>query len=85
MTSICLHSNWTLEGVKDRYTKYKKTGDQFVGRAVTGLPILKKSSQFPLLTFLFHHVKIIARRKEKSPSLKIVVAVHGGCLQIFVI
>ena len=29
-------------GVKDRYIKYEKAGDQFVGRAVSGLPILKK-------------------------------------------
>ena len=42
MSSICLHKNWTLIGVKDRYIKYKKSGDQFVGRSVTGLPILEK-------------------------------------------
>ena len=64
MESVCLRANFTLGRVKDRYIKYEKAGDQFVGRAVTGLPILKKSSQCPLLTFLFHHVKMIARRKE---------------------
>ena len=42
MELICLRANWTLGGVKDRYIKYKKSGDQFVGRAVSGLPILKK-------------------------------------------
>ena len=42
MASICLRANWTLRGVKDRYIKYKKSGDEFVGRAVTALPILKK-------------------------------------------
>ena len=64
MASICLHTNWTLGGVKDRYIKYKKTGDQFVGRDLTGLPILKNSLQCPLLTFLFHHVKMISRREK---------------------
>ena len=40
--SVCLRKNWTLGGVKDRYIKYKKLGDLVVGRAATGLPILKK-------------------------------------------
>ena len=42
MASVFLHANWTLERVKDRYIKLKKTGYQFVGSAVIGLPILKK-------------------------------------------
>ena len=42
MDQICLRTNWTLGGVKDRYIKYKKAGDQFFGMSVTGLPILEK-------------------------------------------
>ena len=42
MVSICLISNWTLGGVQDRYIKYEGAGDQFVGKAVSGIPILKK-------------------------------------------
>ena len=68
MASIFLHGNCTLRGVKYRYIKYKKTGDHFVGRVVTGLPILKNSSQCPLLTPLFHHFKIIARRLKNRSS-----------------
>ena len=41
MASICLCTNWTLGGVKDRYIKYEKSGDNVFGAAVTGLPILK--------------------------------------------
>ena len=59
MALICLRVNWTLGGVKDRYIKYMKSGYQFVGRSVSGLPILKKSSQCPLLTLIFLYVKII--------------------------
>ena len=42
IASICFHTNWLIERLKDRYIKYKKACDQFVGRAVSGLPILKK-------------------------------------------
>ena len=47
MASICLHTNWKLGGVKYRYIKYMKTGDQFVGSDVNGLPIFKKQSAMP--------------------------------------
>ena len=39
---IWLHATWKFARVKDRYIKYEKTGYQFVGRAVTGLPMIKK-------------------------------------------
>ena len=67
MALICLRVNWALGGVKDIYIKYMKSGYQFVGRSVSGLPILKKSSQCPLLTLIFIHVKIITRRKKTFP------------------
>ena len=65
MASICLCANWTLGVVKDIYIKYEKAGDQFVGRSVTGLPILKNGLQFPLLALIFRHVKIFARKEKK--------------------
>ena len=42
MASICLRACWTLGGVNDRYIKYEKAGDQYVGRVVSGLPVLGK-------------------------------------------
>ena len=57
MASICLHANWELWEVKNRYIKYRKARYQCVGRAVTGLPILKNSSQCPFLTLIFRNVK----------------------------
>ena len=66
--SIFLRKNWTLGGVKDRYIKYDKARDQFVGRSISGLPILKNISQCPLLTLIFCHVKMITIRKEKNSS-----------------
>ena len=42
MASIWLHANCTRRWVKFGYIKCEKSGDQFVGGAVTGLPILKK-------------------------------------------
>ena len=68
VASTFLRTNWTSGGVKERYIKYKKSGDQFIGRAVTGLPILKEDLQFTLLILIFCHAKMIARRKENSPS-----------------
>ena len=66
MDPICLHENWTLEGVIDRYIKYDKIRDHFFGRSVSGLPILKNSLQCPLITLIYRHVKIISRSKENS-------------------
>ena len=40
MASICIRLCWTLGGVKDKYIKYERSGDQVVGRTVCGLPIL---------------------------------------------
>ena len=40
--SIFLCKNWTLGEIKDRYIIYENSGDQFVGRAVTGLPNFEK-------------------------------------------
>ena len=39
---IGLGENWTTGGVKDRYIKYKRAGDQFLGMYGSGLPILLK-------------------------------------------
>ena len=42
VASLYLKENWTLWGVKDRYIKYEGAGDQFFGRDVSEIPILKK-------------------------------------------
>lgn len=40
--SLCLRVGWTMGGVKERYLKHEKAGDQYVGRCATGLDQLKK-------------------------------------------
>ena len=42
MASICLRAGWSTIPIKDQYTHYKKVGDQFVGRSVTGISSLSK-------------------------------------------
>jgi hypothetical protein len=36
IASICIRTNWSMPGVMNRYIKYKKAGDQYVGRCVSG-------------------------------------------------
>ena len=42
MSSIFLRACWIMGNVKDRYTHYKKAGDQCFGRSVTGISSLCK-------------------------------------------
>ena len=42
MASICLRAGWSMGNVKDRYIHYEKAGDQYCGRAVTGISSLTK-------------------------------------------
>ena len=42
MTSICLRTDWSIGPIKYWYIHYKKAGDQFVGRSVTGISSLRK-------------------------------------------
>ena len=45
--AICLRAGWTLGNVQDRYIKYERAGDMYVGRMVSGLPV--GSSKFRIL------------------------------------
>ena len=56
MASICLRANWSLGGVQSRYIKYEKAGDQYVGRTVCGLPIMKKEFAICQPFFDFSHL-----------------------------
>ena len=40
MASICLRACWSMGLVKERYLHYEKAGDQFLGRAVSGLNMM---------------------------------------------
>ena len=42
LSLICLWACWSMGNVKDRYTHYKKAGDQCFGRSVTGISYLCK-------------------------------------------
>ncbi|ETL79786.1 hypothetical protein L917_19651 [Phytophthora nicotianae] len=39
--AVHLRAGWALGGVQDRYLRHDSAGDMFVGRTVSGLPILK--------------------------------------------
>ena len=53
MSYICMQENWTIGGVKYIYIKYEKTGNQFVGRIVSELPIPTKTFSIPPAYFDF--------------------------------
>ena len=37
IVSVCLRAGWSLGRVKERYLKYENTGDELVGRTLTGI------------------------------------------------
>ncbi|KAL7564231.1 hypothetical protein ACA910_012259 [Epithemia clementina (nom. ined.)] len=41
VAAICIRTGWTLGNVKDIYMRYLSAGDQFVGRCLALLPLLK--------------------------------------------
>ena len=41
--AICLRAGWSLPGVQDAYIRCEAAGDQFVGRASSGLPVLNEN------------------------------------------
>ena len=51
MSLICLRECWSMGNVKDRYIHYKKAGDQFCGRSVTGISSLCKEFAVSLAYF----------------------------------
>jgi hypothetical protein len=51
IASVCNRCGWKLPGVLDRYMKYEKAGDMFVGRTASGLPI--NNENFALLPYHF--------------------------------
>eukprot|EP00957_Ditylum_brightwellii_P208107 15355886-Ditylum_brightwellii.AAC.1 len=38
--SICIRGEWTMGKVQDTYMLYKKAGDQYIGRILSGLPVM---------------------------------------------
>ncbi len=39
MVSICLWAMWSMGLVKEHYLQFKKAGDQYLGRVVSGLDV----------------------------------------------
>jgi hypothetical protein len=54
--AVLLRGEWTLGSVSDRYWKHQDAGDQYVGRAVTGLPL--QESTFGHLPPHFAHTQL---------------------------
>lgn len=38
-SAVCMRARWTLGTTQDKYVRFEKAGDQFVGRTVAGLPL----------------------------------------------
>ncbi len=53
IASICLHANWAMPGVMNRYIKYENAGNQFVGKCVSGHARLSKKFAASLAYFDF--------------------------------
>jgi hypothetical protein len=51
MVSICLQAMWSMGLVKERYLQFKKAGDQYLGRVVSGLDVNNVSIAIPLPYF----------------------------------
>ena len=52
ISSACIRAGWTMGSVKDVYMRYLSSGDQFVGRCLSMLPLLRMefaSSPPPIL------------------------------------
>ena len=45
--AVNLRAGWAMGGVQDRYFRYEAAGDQYVGRTVSGLPLMQP--QFAIL------------------------------------
>ena len=41
ISSACIRAGWTMGSVKDVYMRYLSSGDQFVGRCLSMLPLLR--------------------------------------------
>ena len=73
ISSACICAGWTMGSVKDVYMRYLSSGDQFVGRCLTMLPLLRMefASSPPIL---FQHGRTGGKPTVPSSSL---------CLMIF--
>jgi len=49
--AVCIHAGWMMGKVKDTYMQYIDSGDQFVGRCLSLLPLLSSQLLACLLTF----------------------------------
>ena len=70
MASICLRAGWSMGPVKERYIHYEKAGDQFLGRAVTGLDISSEDFTVSPCYFDFSEIKEEEERDRISADIE---------------
>ena len=73
MASICLRAGWSMGPVKERYIHYEKAGDQFLGRAVTGLDISSDEFSVSPCYFDFSEIKDEEERKRLSDDIEFTI------------
>jgi hypothetical protein len=69
IVSICLRAGWVMGGVKDRYLKYERAGDQYVGRCASCLDQTSKNFAVSPPYFDFSDIKDLAERNEMKQKL----------------
>lgn len=57
IASLCIRAGWAMGGVKERYIKNEKAGDQYVGRCASGLDQLTKEFAVSCPHFDFSHIE----------------------------
>ena len=54
IVSVCLRAGWTIGRVKERYLKYEASGDQLVGRCLSGID--PQNKQFSISPVYFYNL-----------------------------
>ena len=71
--AICIRAGWTMGKVKDIYMRYVTSGDQFVGRTLSLLPILKSDFGSSPPHFIDHDISWVEEfRAAQFPMLRLV-------------
>jgi hypothetical protein len=72
--AICLRAGWTQGKIKDVYMRYLKSGDQFVGRCLSLLPILRSEFASSPPHFKEHSDWIDTLRDLQFPMISLIAA-----------
>ena len=78
ISSACIRAGWTMGSVKDVYMRYLSSGDQFVGRCLLMLPLLRMEFASSPPPILFQHGMTGGKPTVPSSSLCLIIF-HSFC------